>query len=113
MPRKHLIAAGINKKQQSQAKIWNKLAKEIKAATKVGGANPDTNPRLKTAIDKALQNNLSRESIERNINGASIDKSQQNEYLFEIYGPNSIAIMVMALTCLLYTSDAADDPEIV
>lgn len=98
MPRKHLIAAGINKKQQSQAKVWNKLAKEIKAAAKVGGPNPESNPRLKSAIDKALQYNLSRESIERNINGASIDKNNQVDYLFEIYGPKGLAIMVQGLT---------------
>lgn len=98
MPRKHLIASGINKKQQSQAKIWNKLAKEIKAAAKVGGPNPEANPRLKAAIDKALQNNLSRESIDRNINGASKDKNNQIDYLFEIYGPKGLAIIVMGLT---------------
>lgn len=98
MPRKHLIASGINKKQQSQAKIWNKLAKEIKAAAKVGGTNPEANPRLKAAIDKALQNNLSRDSIDRNINGASKDKDNQMDYLFEIYGPKGIAIMVQGLT---------------
>lgn len=98
MPRKHLIASGINKKQQSQAKIWNKLAKEIKAAAKVGGTNPESNPRLKAAIDKALQNNLSRDSIDRNINGASKDKENQNDYFFEIYGPKGLAIMVQGLT---------------
>lgn len=98
MPRKHLIASGINKKQQSQAKIWNKLAKEIKAAAKVGGTNPESNPRLKAAIDKALQNNLSRDSIDRNINGATKDKDNQTDYLFEIYGPKGLAIIVMGLT---------------
>lgn len=98
MPRKHLIASGINKKQQSQAKIWNKLAKEIKAAAKVGGTNPESNPRLKAAIDKALQNNLSRDSIDRNINGANKDKENQNDYFFEIYGPKGLAIMVQGLT---------------
>lgn len=98
MPRKHLIASGINKKQQSQAKIWNKLAKEIKAAAKVGGPNPEANPRLKAAIDKALQNNLSRDSIDRNINGASKDKDNQIDYFFEIYGPKGLAIMVQGLT---------------
>lgn len=98
MPRKHLIASGINKKQQSQAKVWNKLAKEIKAAAKVGGPNPDANPRLKAAIDKALQNNLSRESIQKNINGAEKDKDSLTDYLYEIYGPKGLAIIVQGLT---------------
>ncbi len=98
MPRKHLIASGINKKQQQQAKTWMKLAKEIKAAAKVGGSNPEANPRLKAAIDKALEHNLSRESIERNINGPDKDNAQITDVEFECYGPNGLAIIVKALT---------------
>lgn len=98
MPRKHLIANKTNQKQQSQAKIWQKLAKEIKAAAKVGGPNPDANPRLKAAINKALDNNLSKDSIDRNINGANKDSSQLSQVEFECYGPNGIQIIVGALT---------------
>lgn len=98
MPRKHLIASGINKKQQMQAKVWMKLAKEIKAAAKVGGTNPDANPRLKAAIDKALQNNLSRESIEKNINGSQKDVSSLMDLEYEGYGPNGLGIIIKALT---------------
>lgn len=98
MPRKHLIASGINKKQQQQAKIWMKCAKEIKAAAKVGGPNPEANPRLKAAIDRALQNNLSRDSIQRNITGANKDADNLKELTYEGYGPNGLAIMVRALT---------------
>lgn len=98
MPRKHLIASGINKKQQQQSKIWMKCAKEIKAATKVGGPNPDANPRLKAAIQRALQNNLSRDSIQKNINGATKDPEILKEILYEGYGPKGIAIIVKALT---------------
>ena len=57
MPRKHLIASQNNKKQQDNAKIWMKLAKEIRAAAKTGGPNSDANPRVKAAVEKALQNN--------------------------------------------------------
>ncbi|WP_303924129.1 YebC/PmpR family DNA-binding transcriptional regulator [Ureaplasma parvum] len=98
MPRKHLIASGINKKQQQQAKIWMKCAKEIKAATKMGGPNPEANSRLKVAIERALNNNLSRDSIERNINGASKDIDNLKELTYEGYGPNGLAIIVRALT---------------
>lgn len=98
MPRKHLIASGINKKQQMQAKIWMKLAKEIKAAAKVGGPNPDANPRLKAAIDKAYQNNLSRESIEKNINGSQKDATDLISFEYEAYGPNGLGIIVKALS---------------
>lgn len=98
MPRKHLIASGINKKQQQQAKIWMKCAKEIKAAAKIGGPNPEANSRLKVAIERALNNNLSRDSIERNINGASKDIDNLKELTYEGYGPNGLAIIVRALT---------------
>lgn len=98
MPRKHLIASGINKKQQQQAKIWMKCAKEIKAAAKMGGPNPEVNSRLKVAIERALNNNLSRDSIERNINGASKDIDNLKELTYEGYGPNGLAIIVRALT---------------
>jgi YebC/PmpR family DNA-binding regulatory protein len=73
------------------------LAREIKAAVKVGGKNIEANPRLKAAVDKALQNNLSRDSIERNINGPS--SNEDNQIVdFECYGPNGIQIIVHGLT---------------
>lgn len=98
MPRKHLIVSGIAKKQQQQAKIWMKIAKEIKASVKVGGSNIDSNPRLKAAIDKALQNNLSRDSIQKNINGSQKDESLMTDLEFEAYGPNGLAIIIKVLT---------------
>ncbi|GAA5414752.1 YebC/PmpR family DNA-binding transcriptional regulator [Ureaplasma ceti] len=98
MPRKHLIASGINKKQQQQSKIWMKCAREIKAAVKVGGPNPEANPRLKAAIVRALQNNLSRDSIQRNISGADKDAASLKEVTYEGRGPKGLAIIVKALT---------------
>ena len=93
MPRKHLIASQTNKKQQSQAKLWQKLAREIRAAVKVGGPNPEANPRLKSAINKALQNNLSRDSINRNINGGNKDTEKLENLEYEAYGPNGLQII--------------------
>jgi YebC/PmpR family DNA-binding regulatory protein len=97
MARKHLIIANINKKQQAQAKIWQKLAREIKAAAKIGGVNVDANPRLKMAIDKAVQNGLSSESIERNLHGNKKDDAELINIEYECYGPNGIQIIVKAL----------------
>ncbi|MGL4947816.1 MAG: YebC/PmpR family DNA-binding transcriptional regulator [Mycoplasma sp.] len=98
MPRKHLIASGINKKQQFQAKIWMKCAKEIKAAAKAGGTNLDSNPRLRAAVNRALQNNLSRDSIEKNISGAVKENSVLKELYYEGYGPNGVAVLIKAVT---------------
>lgn len=98
MPRKHLIASQTNKKQQSQAKVWQKLAREIRAAAKVGGSNIEANPRLKAAVQKALANNLSRESIDRNINGVNNDKEKLEVLEYEAYGPNGLQIIIHVLT---------------
>jgi YebC/PmpR family DNA-binding regulatory protein len=64
----------------------------------VGGTNLEANPRLKAAVDKALQNNLSRDSIERNINGSQKDNSELSVKEFECYGPNGLQIVISALT---------------
>lgn len=98
MPRKHLIASQTNKKQQLQAKIWFKLAKEIKAAVKVAGSDPNTNPRLKSAIVKALQNNLSKASIEKNIQGANKDPTNLLSLTYECFGPNGSQFIINVLT---------------
>jgi YebC/PmpR family DNA-binding regulatory protein len=58
----------------------------------------DANPRLKAAVDKALQNNLSRDSIDRNINGSIKDANELSTKEFECYGPNGLQIVVSALT---------------
>ncbi|MEF9984840.1 MAG: YebC/PmpR family DNA-binding transcriptional regulator [Malacoplasma sp.] len=98
MPRKHLIALGINKKQQTQAKLWMKLAKEIKVAAKIGGTNVDSNSRLKRAIDKALANNLSKESIDKNIFGANKDSELLQDLEYELFAENGLQLIVEAVS---------------
>lgn len=97
MPRKHLIASSINKKQQQQSKVALKCVREIKAAVKVGGPNPEANPRLKAAIGRALENNLTRETIQRNISNCK-DSEVLKELMYEGYGPRGLAIIIKALT---------------
>lgn len=98
MPRKHLIVLGINKKQQSQAKLLMKLAKEIKNAAKIGGNNIDANPRLKAAIGKALLNNLSKESIDKNIFGTNKENEILHDLEYELYAQNGLQLIVSALS---------------
>lgn len=98
MPRKHLIASSINKKQQQQSKVALKCVKEIKAAVKVGGDNPEANPRLKSAIIRALQNNLTRETIQRNISNSQKENIVLKEVTYEAFGPKGLGIIVKALT---------------
>ena len=98
MPRKHLVASQTNKKQQLQAKIWLKAAREIKAAVKIGGPNPKSNFRLRAAIDKAIENNLPKASIERNIQGATKEPDNMHFFAYECYGPQGSQFIVQALT---------------
>ncbi|MGV1735968.1 YebC/PmpR family DNA-binding transcriptional regulator [Mycoplasmoides pneumoniae] len=98
MPRKHLIASQTNKKQQSNAKQLQKLAKRIAAAVKKGGSNIDANPQLKVAVELALAHGLSADSIKRNIHGSEKDPTKLSEFCYEIFGPNGVGIIVFGLT---------------
>lgn len=98
MPRKHLIASGISKKNQQNAKTLMKIAKEIKAAAKIGGTNLEANPRLKSAVEKAFEFNLSKESIEKNIHGSEKNKDLLLDQEYEIYAFNGLGIIIKAVT---------------
>ena len=84
-----------------RGKIFSKLIKEITVAAKEGGGDPESNARLKNVIDKAKQNNMPSDNIERAIrrgSGADSDASNFEEIIYEGYGPGSVAIYVEALT---------------
>lgn len=83
-----------------RAQAWNKLIKEISVAAKNGGANPDSNPRLRTAILKAKGQSLPAKNIEsaiaKGVGGNS--GSVMEEPMYEGYGPAGCAILVQCLT---------------
>jgi len=83
-----------------RAKAWNKLIKEISVAAKMGGGNPDANPRLRAAILKAKGQSLPAKNIEsaiaKGIGGNS--GANMEEPMYEGYGPNGCAILVQCLT---------------
>ena len=85
----HSHWAGIKHKKgrmdKQRSKIFSKLSKEITVAAKLGSKDPNANPRLRSAIQSARAANMPKDNIQR-----AISKSEVN-------------------TCLLYTSDAADD----
>jgi YebC/PmpR family DNA-binding regulatory protein len=81
--------------------IFTRLAREIVISARVGGSDPDTNFRLRLAIDKARAGNMPKENIERAIKrGAGEDKDAAafEEITFEGYGPNGSALMVTCVT---------------
>ena len=92
-----------NKKEKSdakKAKIFTKMGREIAVAAKTGGANPDTNGRLKDAIAKARSYNMPNDNIARVIAKAAGEQSTDNyeDIVYEGYGPNGVAVLVETLT---------------
>ncbi|WP_126453664.1 YebC/PmpR family DNA-binding transcriptional regulator [Sulfuriflexus mobilis] len=83
-----------------RGKIFTKHIRELTVAAKMGGADPDANPRLRTAIDKALGVNMTRDTVERAIKrGAGAGEGENyDEVRYEGYGTNGVAIMVDCLT---------------
>jgi YebC/PmpR family DNA-binding regulatory protein len=84
-----------------RGKIFSKLIREITMAAKEGGGDPDSNVRLKNAVDKARASNMPTDNIDRAIKratGADADAAAWEEITYEGYGPGSVAILVEALT---------------
>ena len=79
---------------------FTKLIREITVATRRGGPDPSGNARLRLVIDKALSQNLSRDTIERAIKRGSgaIDTDQYEEIRYEGHSPGGVAVMVECMT---------------
>jgi YebC/PmpR family DNA-binding regulatory protein len=93
---KHRKAAQDSKKGVA----FQKLVKNVIAAAKAGGGDPNANFRLKVAIDRARAGNVPVDNIERGIKRGTgeLDGAVFEEILYEGYGPNGVAVMVQALT---------------
>jgi YebC/PmpR family DNA-binding regulatory protein len=83
-----------------RGKIFTRLIKEITVASRLGGADAGTNPRLRLAVDKAYDQNMPKDTIERAIKRGSGDLEGVNyeEIRYEGYGINGAAVMVDCLT---------------
>lgn len=84
-----------------RGKLFSKLIKEITVAAREGGGDIGANIRLKTIVDKARQNNLPIDNIERAIkrgSGAEAASENWEEIAYEGYGPGGVAILAEALT---------------
>ncbi len=83
-----------------RGKMFTKLAKEIIIAARLGGADPDGNPRLRVAIQAAKAINMPNENIKRAIQrgAGSQDGEAIEEVIYEGYGPSGVAILVEATT---------------
>ncbi len=83
-----------------RGKIFTKLIREITVAAKMGGEDSGSNPRLRAAIDAALSQNMTKDTIERAVKrGAGSDESDNMEEVrYEGYGPGGVAVMVDCMT---------------
>jgi len=91
------------KKEKMDAKrgrIFTRLIREITVAAREGGGDPDSNPRLRTAIASAKAENMPQGNIERAIKKGTgeLPGTRYEETHFEGYGPNGVAILIEALT---------------
>lgn len=87
------------KRWAAMSKAFTRIGKDIVMAVKEGGADPDSNSRLRAVIQNAKAVNMPKDNVERAIKKAS-DKSQgeYKELLYEGYGPHGIAILVETAT---------------
>jgi YebC/PmpR family DNA-binding regulatory protein len=93
---KHRKAAADAKK----GKVFTRLIKEITVAARLGGGDPDTNPRLRLAMDKAREANMAKDSVQNAIKRGSgaLDGVTYEEARYEGYGPGGVAVMIDCLT---------------
>ena len=99
----HSHWAGIKHKKGRQdkirSKIFSKISREITVAAKLGSKDPNSNHRLRAAIETAKDANMPKDNINRAINKSDLDKNQNFENLrYEGFGPNNIAIIIETLT---------------
>lgn len=86
-------------KDAQKSNIFGKLSKFITIAIKAGGsANPDTNFKLRVAIDKAKENNMPKDNIERILKNAAEKADNFEEIRYEGFGPYGVAIIVDCAT---------------
>jgi YebC/PmpR family DNA-binding regulatory protein len=83
-----------------RGKIFTKLIREITTAARSGGPDPESNPRLRLAIDKAKAQSMPKDNIDRAVKRGSgeLGDASYEEVRYEGYGPNGVAVMIDCLT---------------
>ena len=93
--RKHKMMANNAK----TSKAFTRIGKEIAIAVKLGGSNPETNPKLRMVVQNAKSYNMPKDRVEAAIaRAANKDEKELEEVVFEGYGPHGIAIVVETAT---------------
>jgi YebC/PmpR family DNA-binding regulatory protein len=94
------IAVRKGKQDAARAKLFSKLSRYIIIAARAGGGDPETNLKLRYAIDKARAVSMPRDNIERAIKRGTgeLEGAQMEELVYEGFGPGGVAVIVDVLT---------------
>jgi len=94
------IEARKNAEDARRGKIFTKIIREISVAARAGGGDPASNPRLRSAIDKGLSANMTKDVIERALKKATgeLEGVEYEEVRYEGYAPGGVAVIVDCLT---------------
>jgi len=89
-----------NRQDAKRGKIFTRLIKEITVAARLGGGDPNANPRLRLAVDKAYDNNMPKENVERAVKRGTggLEGVNYEEVRYEGYGIGGAAVMVDCMT---------------
>ena len=89
-----------NAQDAKRGRLFTRLIREITTAARMGDPEPDTNPRLRLAVDKATAANMPKDTIERAIKRGSgdLDGAAIEEVRYEGYAPGGVAVMVDCMT---------------
>jgi len=100
----HSKWANIQHRKKAQdakrGKIFTRVNRELSVAAREGGSDPDTNPRLRLAIDKANAANMPKDTIERTVKKAAgeLEGVSYEELRYEGYAPGGVAVMIDCLS---------------
>ncbi len=81
-----------------RSKVFSRIVKEIHVAVRESGPDPDSNPRLRLAVQNAKGANMPKDNVLRAISKAGSDAENYEEVTFEGYAPHGIAVYVECLT---------------
>jgi YebC/PmpR family DNA-binding regulatory protein len=83
-----------------KSKLWTKIIKEITVSARLGGGDPNGNPRLRVAVDNARGVNMPNDTIDRSIKKGTgdLDGVTYEEFTYEVFGPGGVAIVVELMT---------------
>ncbi len=89
-----------NRQDAKRGKIFTRLIREITVAARLGGGDPGSNPRLRLAVDKAYDNNMPKENVDRAIKRGTggLEGAAYEEIRYEGYGVGGAAVMVDCMT---------------